>query len=78
LLVLRIARLAVDQRATGSGIGLSLLHAVFVVAHRMASHVGCAGVLVDAKPDAVTFFERFGFIPLQGGWGHLANVQSLR
>jgi N-acetylglutamate synthase-like GNAT family acetyltransferase len=46
---LRLARLAVDERSTGSGIGLALLRAVFVTARRMAEDVRCVGVLVDAK-----------------------------
>jgi GNAT superfamily N-acetyltransferase len=59
--VLRIARLAVAEDAQGSGVGAALLHAAFVAAHRMAADFGCVGVLVDAKPDAVAWYDRFGF-----------------
>jgi GNAT superfamily N-acetyltransferase len=62
--VLRLARLAVDERAQGRGIGRSLLQAVFALAHRMAEDFGCIGVVVDAKPEAVTFYERLGFMAL--------------
>jgi len=30
----------------------------------MADDFGCAGVVVDAKPDAVDFYSRHGLIPL--------------
>ncbi len=59
--VLRLARLAVDERAQGRGVGLLLLRAVFVLARTLASDFGCVGVVVDAKPDAVAFYARYGF-----------------
>jgi len=61
--ILRLARLAVDQNARGRGVGKLLLRAVFQIAREMAESVGCVGVVVDAKPDAVTFYERYGFEP---------------
>lgn len=70
--VLRLARLAVDERAQGRGIGSMLLRAIFLLAHRMADDFGCVGVVVDAKPDAVPFYEKLGFIdlvPLAGQLG---------
>jgi GNAT superfamily N-acetyltransferase len=63
--VLRLARLAVDERAQGRGIGSALLRAVFALAHRMADDFGCIGVVVDAKPEAVAFYERLGFMMLE-------------
>lgn len=71
--VLRLARLAVDERAQGRGIGSALLKAVFTLAHRMASDFGCIGVVVDAKPDAVAFYTRLGFVPLIARAGHLGD-----
>lgn len=59
--VLRLARLAVDEKAQGRGVGLRLLRAVFVLARQMAGDVGCVGVIVDAKAQAILFYERFGF-----------------
>lgn len=71
--VLRLARLAVDERFQGSGIGPTLLRAVLVIAHRMASDVGCIGVVVDAKPPAVPFYERYGFVSLHVRQGELGD-----
>jgi GNAT superfamily N-acetyltransferase len=62
--VLRLARLAVDRSAQGRGVGKVLLRAVFQIAHEMAESIGCVGVVVDAKPDAARFYERYRFEPL--------------
>ena len=59
--VLRLARLAVDQGAQGRGVGLCLLKYVLTLARRMSTEVGCVGVVVDAKEEAVGFYGRFGF-----------------
>lgn len=71
--VLRLARLAVDERAQGRGVGSALLRAVFLLTHRMAEDFGCIGVVVDAKPEAVSFYERLGFIPLGISAGALGD-----
>ena len=62
--ILRLGRLAVDQSAQGQGVGEALLRFVFGLARRMASDFGCIGVVVDAKPGAVEFYRRYGFMPL--------------
>jgi GNAT superfamily N-acetyltransferase len=71
--VLRLARLAVDERVQGRGIGSTLLRAIFVLAHRMADEFGCVGVVVDAKPEAVPFYEKLGFIDLGARAGQLGD-----
>jgi predicted N-acetyltransferase YhbS len=62
--VLRIARLAVDERFQGHGIGRLLLRSMLVLALEMRDRVGCTGVVVDAKPDAVTYYSSLGFTPI--------------
>ena len=71
--VLRLARLAVDERAKGQGIGSLLLRAVLALARRMARDFGCVGVVVDAKPEAVAFYEKLGFVPLEVTAGQLGD-----
>lgn len=62
--VLRLARLAVTVEAHGRGVGAKLLRAVFHIALELKDRVGCVAVVVDAKPDAVGFYESYGFTPL--------------
>ncbi|MEN8177588.1 MAG: GNAT family N-acetyltransferase [Pseudomonadota bacterium] len=59
--ILRIARLAVDERYQGHGIGRLLLRAMLELALEMRDRAGCIGVVVDAKPDAVAFYSTLGF-----------------
>jgi GNAT superfamily N-acetyltransferase len=60
--VLRLARLAVDSSAQGQALGTQLLRFVLQLAIQMAERYGCVGVLVDAKPGAVDFYAKYGFI----------------
>jgi GNAT superfamily N-acetyltransferase len=71
--VLRLARLAVDEHAKGQGVGKLLLRAVFVLATQMADDMGCVGVIVDAKPEAIAFYDKLGFIRLDVVAGELGD-----
>jgi GNAT superfamily N-acetyltransferase len=62
--VLRLARLAVDEGVRNQGLGGRLLGFVLQLALRMAKDFGCVGVVVDAKPDAVDFYRRYGFLSI--------------
>lgn len=70
--VLRLARLGVDARTQGRGVGGELLAFVCGLASRMGEEVGCVGVLVDAKPGAVDFYARYGFVALDALQGQSA------
>ena len=70
---LRLARLAVAKSAQGQGIGNQLLKTVFAIAHEMADRTGCVAVVVDAKPEAMEFYERFGFESFEVLSGHLGD-----
>jgi GNAT superfamily N-acetyltransferase len=65
--------LAVDERRRGQGIAQALLRCVFALAHKMAAELGCVGLIVDAKPDAVAFYSRLGFVPLDVVAGQLGD-----
>lgn len=71
--VLRLARLAVDQRKQGQGIATALLKAVFTLSHKMAGDMGCYGVVVDAKPEALAFYKKLGFVALEATAGQLGD-----
>ena len=73
--VLRVARLAVRLEAQGKGVGAALLRHACALAHRQARDVGCVGIIVDAKPGARTFYERFGFAAMAVEAGEL-DVRS--
>jgi predicted N-acetyltransferase YhbS len=67
--IVRLARLAVDESTRGQRIGEKLLRFVIILAVRLARDYGCIGVVVDAKPDAIDFYSRYGFIaadPVEG------------
>jgi len=59
--VLRIARLAVDENFQGHGIGRLLLRTMLEIAIEMRDQVGCTGVVIDAKPGALSFYTALGF-----------------
>ena len=71
--VLRLARLAVDERARGQGAGRLLVRAVLMLATQMSEDMGCVGLVVDAKPEAVAFYEKLGFVPLSVVAGELGD-----
>jgi GNAT superfamily N-acetyltransferase len=64
--VLRLARLGVDLRAQGLGIGKALLRQVLALAVEQRDRLGCVGIVTDSKPDAVSFYEALGFVAVEG------------
>jgi GNAT superfamily N-acetyltransferase len=64
--VLRLARLGVDTRAQGLGIGKALLRHVLRLAIEQRDQSGCVGVLIDAKAEAASFYESLGFVRVEG------------
>ncbi len=59
--VLRVARLAVEERARGQGVASLLLRHCIELAERMLEELGCVGLVVDAKADALEFYLGLGF-----------------
>lgn len=58
----KIARLAVDRRVQGLGIGNALVSLCLgVVQDFVVPNVGCRFVMVDSKREAVVFYDRLGF-----------------
>lgn len=58
----KLARLAVDARLQGHGLGKALLTlAVGIVKDEIRPRVGCRFVVLDAKHPSIQFYERHGF-----------------
>jgi len=62
-----LARLAVDYRFGGKGLGPQLLREAFRISIAVSEHVGCRCVITDAYRDTVSWYAKYGFIPLEGG-----------
>lgn len=59
---IKIARLAVDRRYRGTGLGRALVDFSLGLARdTIASAVGCRFVVLDAKQQSVAFYEKNGF-----------------
>lgn len=61
-----LARLAVDRRFAGRGLGRALISEAFRVSLRVADEVGCGCIITDAYPDRTNWYAKYGFVPLQG------------
>ena len=62
-----IGRLAVDRRWAGQGLGAALLTDAFRRVVRASESLAVYAIVVDAKnEEARAFYERFGFIRLEG------------
>lgn len=62
---LLLARMATHRSHEGKGVGSRMMRVVYEAACVQADHVGCVGVLVDAKPGAVSFYARKRFSVVQ-------------
>ena len=64
--IARLARLAVDLKCQGRGVGGFLLHDALQKIKTVSQVVGIFAVVVDAKDaKAKSFYERYGFVSLQ-------------
>jgi GNAT superfamily N-acetyltransferase len=63
-----LARLAVDRRFSGKGLGHALISEAFKIALRAADDVGCRCIITDAyHPNITAWYARYGFVPLEDG-----------
>jgi len=74
--VTTLGRLAVDNRLKGKGVGCRLLLAAWQTAADQSRLVGSVALAINALPDAVDFYKRYGFKPLPSD--ELTLVKSLR
>jgi len=61
-----LARLAVDRRFAGRGLGHGLLSEALRVSLRVADEVGCRAIVTDAYRDRIGWYARYGFVPIAG------------
>src|SRR5580698_6547534 len=61
-----LARLAVDRRFTGKGLGHALISEAFRISLRAAAGIGCRCIVTDAYRDRVGWYARYGFVPIEG------------
>ncbi len=58
----KIARLAIDKSLQGAGFGRGMIDwSVSVTKEKVMPYVGCRFLVVDAKKDSVSFYEKLGF-----------------
>jgi GNAT superfamily N-acetyltransferase len=61
-----LARLAVDRRFAGRGLGRALISEALRISLRVADEVGCRCIITDAYRDRVSWYARYGFVPIEG------------
>ena len=61
-----LARLAVDRRFSGRGLGHALISEALKITLRVADEVGCRCIITDAYSDKAGWYARYGFLPLEG------------
>jgi GNAT superfamily N-acetyltransferase len=78
--VVLLGRLAVDRSAQGKGLGSDLLMDAAARCLRTADQIGVYALTTSAIDDeAVRFYTRFGFLPLEGDPRHLyLPVETIR
>ena len=61
-----LARLAVDRRFTGRGLGHALISEALRISLRVAEEVGCRCIITDAYRDRISWYTQYGFVPIEG------------
>jgi GNAT superfamily N-acetyltransferase len=61
-----LARLAVDHRFSGRGLGHALISEALRISMRVSDEVGCRCIITDAYRDRVNWYSRYGFVPIEG------------
>jgi GNAT superfamily N-acetyltransferase len=61
-----LARLAVDRRFSGHGLGHALISEAFRISLRLGDEVGCRCIITDAYRDRIGWYAKYGFVPIEG------------
>lgn len=63
--VIKLGMIGIDISLQKQGIGLRLLKDAFLKVAKVSKIAGCTGVYLLAEDEAVSFYEKLGFIPLK-------------
>src|SRR5215471_1616069 len=61
-----LARLAVDRRFSGRGLGHGLISETLRICLRVAGELGCRCIIADAYRDRIRWYAKYGFVPIEG------------
>lgn len=61
-----LARLAVDRRLQGRGLGHVLISEAFRISLHLADRADCRCIVTDAYRDRVNWYAKYGFVPIEG------------
>ena len=61
-----LARLAVERRFAGRGLGHALISEALRISLRAADEVGCRCIVTDAYRGRAGWYARYGFVPIEG------------
>jgi len=66
---------AVGRRSTvcRSGVGHALISEALRIGLRAAEEVGCRCIVTDAYRDRISWYAKYGFVPIEGGERQLAE-----
>ena len=66
LSLILLARLAVDRRFVGRGLGHELISEAFRISLRLADEVGCRCIITDAYRERISWYAKYGFVLIEG------------
>ncbi len=61
-----LARLAVDRKFSGHGLGHALISEALRISLRIANEVGCRCIVTDAYRDKADWYAKYGFVAIKG------------
>jgi ribosomal protein S18 acetylase RimI-like enzyme len=62
----RLIMLGVDQAYKNQNLGSRLMRQALVITKAASSRIGCYGLYLDSDPAAIGFYQKLGFVLLEG------------
>ena len=62
----RLIMLGVDKAYQGANLGRRLMKQALKITQQASKQMGCYGLYLDADPGALNFYEKLGFVLLEG------------